>query len=124
MPIALPMMPASASGVSITRSPPNSSYRPDVARNTPPNLPTSSPRTTTRGSRRIWVRSASRTASMMFMTGIGYLRGLERPGSVVVRRLGALLGAEPSELLGQVPGHLLVDVGKDRLEVGRAEGVG
>src|SRR5580692_7105130 len=61
------MMPASASGVSITRSAPNSSYRPLVARNTPPNLPTSSPSTTTRGSARIWICSALRTASMRFI---------------------------------------------------------
>jgi len=70
MPIAVPMMPASASGVSITRSAPNSSYRPLVARNTPPNLPTSSPSTTTRWSVRICSCSALRTASMMFMTGM------------------------------------------------------
>src|SRR2546428_6397000 len=70
MPMAAPTMPASASGVSITRSAPNSSIRPTVARNTPPNLPTSSPRTTTRGSRRISRRSASLTAWMMFHSGI------------------------------------------------------
>src|SRR2546430_1807756 len=66
MPMAAPTIPPSASGVSITRSGPNSSYRPAVARNTPPNLPTSSPSTTTRGSRRISSRRASLTAWMMF----------------------------------------------------------
>src|SRR3984893_4479273 len=66
IPMAAPMIPASASGVSITRSGPNSSIKPSVARKTPPNLPTSSPSTTTRGSRRISMRSASFTAWMMF----------------------------------------------------------
>src|SRR3954468_19025592 len=63
-------MPPSASGVSMTRSG-NSSERPAGARNTPPNLPTSSPRTTTRGSRRISSRSASLTACRRFRIGIG-----------------------------------------------------
>ena len=43
----------SSSGVSSTRSSPNSSRKPIVARNTPPRAPTSSPRTTMRSSRRI-----------------------------------------------------------------------
>src|SRR5882762_4342399 len=60
--IGAAMIPASASGVSITRSAPTSSIKPTVARNTPPNFPTSSPITTTRGSRRISIRRASLTA--------------------------------------------------------------
>src|SRR5688500_14233019 len=112
------MIPASASGVSITRSAPNSSYRPLVARKTPPNLPTSSPRTTTFGSRRISVLSASRTASMMFITGIG------RRSSVPVGRLGAVLAEQPVPLLAQVPRHLLVDLFEHRLERRRTELVG
>src|ERR1044071_2798980 len=103
MPIAVPTMPASASGVSITRSAPNSSYRPLVARNTPPNLPTSSPSTTTRGSARIWVCSALRTASMMFMVGMRSLL-LTRAGS------GRAVRFELGALLAQVPRHVLVDV--------------
>src|SRR5262249_48643980 len=112
MPIAVPMMPASASGVSITRSAPNSSYRPLVARNTPPNLPTSSPSTTTRGSARIWVCSALRTASMMFMVGMGSLRR-----TLAGIAGGARLRLEIAALLAQVPRHVLVDVveqGRDR----------
>src|SRR4051812_48385223 len=95
MPIAVPMMPASASGVSITRSAPNSSYRPEVARNTPPNLPISSPSTTTRGSTFICVRRASRTDSSKFMTGmtasrcyVGRLRVSSAPRSVASPRRG------------------------------------
>src|SRR6478672_11950959 len=50
-PIALPMIPASASGVSTQRSGPNLSRRPAVARKTPPARPTSSPMTITFSSR-------------------------------------------------------------------------
>src|SRR5689334_20749876 len=116
MPIEVPMMPASASGVSITRSAPNSSCRPLVARNTPPNLPTSSPSTTTRGSSRIWVCSALRTASMMFIVGIG--------SSVMVRVLGPRLGQEVRALLGEVPRQRLVDVVEDRVDRRRRERIG
>ncbi len=42
-PIAEPMIPDSASGVSITRSGPNSSMKPSVTLNAPPNTPMSSP---------------------------------------------------------------------------------
>src|SRR5262245_28042937 len=62
MPIAAPTMPFSASGVSSTRSSPNSACRPSVARNTPPALPTSSPSTRTRGFSRRATASPSRTA--------------------------------------------------------------
>src|SRR5688572_11555197 len=70
IPIAVPMIPPSASGVSITRSGPNSSYSPAVARNTPPNLPTSSPSTIVRASRRISMRSASFTACRRLRVGM------------------------------------------------------
>src|SRR4026209_157732 len=50
-PTALPMIPASASGVSTQRSAPNLSRRPAVARKTPPARPTSSPMTITFSSR-------------------------------------------------------------------------
>src|SRR5512134_2147265 len=62
IPIAIPTMPPSFSGVSITRSAPNRAINPSVARKTPPSLPTSSPRTITLGSRAISSRSASRIA--------------------------------------------------------------
>ena len=62
IPMALPMIPASARGVSKQRSAPNSSCSPVVARNTPPKRPTSSPSTTTRESRRISSRRQSLTA--------------------------------------------------------------
>ena len=43
-------MPASASGVSNTRRSPNRAASPSVTRKTPPSVPTSSPKTTTRSS--------------------------------------------------------------------------
>src|SRR5262249_15769257 len=46
-PIALPRIPASASGVSTQRFSPNLSRNPAVARKTPPARPTSSPMTIT-----------------------------------------------------------------------------
>src|SRR4051812_6756536 len=50
MPIAVPMMPDSASGASMTRSSPKSFCRPSVTRKTPPSLPMSSPMMRTLGS--------------------------------------------------------------------------
>src|SRR6476646_2722253 len=49
-------MPASASGVSMTRSSPKSFGRPSVTRKTPPSLPMSSPMRTTLGSRSMAAR--------------------------------------------------------------------
>src|SRR5688572_12492090 len=112
MPTAVPMMPASASGVSMTRSGPNSSCSPLVARNTPPNLPTSSPSTTTFGSRCISVRSASLTAWMMFIVGMA----VPDPVLVLVRALHPRQREEVVALLDEVPGHLLVDVVEHRLD--------
>src|SRR3954465_8553601 len=108
MPIAAPMMPASASGVSMTRSGPNSSNRPFVARKTPPNLPTSSPSTTTRLSRRISRRSASLTAWMMLYVGILLMSSVPglRARSIQALRL----------LLGDVPRVVGVDLFEHRLE--------
>src|ERR1700693_3401144 len=62
-PTARPVKPASEMGVSITRSMPNSSTRPDKTLNGVPASATSSPRMHTRESRRISSASASRTAS-------------------------------------------------------------
>src|SRR5215217_5428410 len=64
-PIAEPMMPASASGVS-TQRPSKRSQSPEVTRKTPPARPTSSPMTSTRGSRSssTWRASLSASASV------------------------------------------------------------
>src|SRR5437762_2631761 len=61
MPIAVPMIPPSARGVSNTRSG-NPSRSPSVQRKTPPLRPTSSQRTMTLSSRRIFSRRASSIA--------------------------------------------------------------
>src|SRR5690348_11574066 len=62
-PTALPRIPASASGVSTQRSGPKRSRRPAVARNTPPERPTSSPSTSTSASRSSSTCRQSLTAS-------------------------------------------------------------
>src|SRR2546426_622347 len=72
IPIAVPMIPPSLSGVSNTRSG-NSSISPSVHRNTPPFRPMSSPRRTTRSSRRISSRSALFTACTIVIAGISGL---------------------------------------------------
>src|SRR5581483_1724340 len=69
-PIAVPTMFDSASGVSITRSSPNSASSPSVALKTPPFRPTSSPSTITRSSRAISSRRAERTASITVIVAI------------------------------------------------------
>src|SRR5690242_9884614 len=65
MPIAIPAIMPSASGVSCTRSLPNCSWSPAVARNTPPLSPTSWPNTTTLGSCDISHACARLMASIM-----------------------------------------------------------
>src|SRR5688572_15825344 len=80
----------SLNGVSSTRSPPNSSYSPSVARKTPPFLPTSSPNTTIESSRRISSARVVRTLSMNVMTAIGLALALERaPRPTVADEPGA-----------------------------------
>src|SRR6202049_3034531 len=61
-PTASPVKPASEIGVSITRSVPNSSTRPERTLKGVPASATSSPKMQTRESRRISSASASRTA--------------------------------------------------------------
>src|SRR5438552_5724318 len=73
-PIAVPRMPASASGVSTQRSTPKRSCKPAVARKTPPALPTSSPMTMTVSSRASSVCSASFTASTRRRSAIAHPR--------------------------------------------------
>src|SRR5882672_2614694 len=77
-PTPIPVKPASEIGVSITRSAPNSSTRPDNTLNGVPASATSSPKMHTRESRRISSASASRTAcanvsSLVATSGINVL---------------------------------------------------
>src|SRR5438045_1461606 len=62
-PTAVPRIPASASGVSTQRSGPKRSRSPAVARKTPPARPTSSPSTSTDGSRSSSTKKQSLIAS-------------------------------------------------------------
>src|SRR5256885_14224214 len=68
-PTAEPRIPASASGVSTQRSGPKRSRSPAVARKTPPARPTSSPITSTSGSRSSSTWNASLIASTSVSSG-------------------------------------------------------
>src|ERR671930_1016371 len=68
-PTAEPRIPASANGVSTQRSGPKRSRSPAVARKTPPARPTSSPITSTSGSRSSSTWNASFTASTKVSSG-------------------------------------------------------
>src|SRR5690554_4677609 len=108
------MMADSASGVSMTRSGPNSSINPSVARNTPPLTPTSSPSTTTRSSRRISTRNASVTAWTSVRRAM--LPGLPAFRQLPQQRLALLL-----QIPRQFRVHVVEDVG--RLGLGIAFGL-
>src|SRR5688572_9718213 len=132
MPIAVPTMPSSESGVSKQRESPNSAVSPSVARKTPPFLPTSSPKTSTLGSRRIAVFSASFTACSRVRVGIvrslvGSARGASQR-ELAVAGGGVALAAREIEsglaLLAQVLRNARVDVGEDRLERRPRSGLG
>src|SRR5436309_3252876 len=79
MPTAVPMMAASASGLSITRWEPNFRWRSSVTRKTPPSTPTSSPRISTSGSRSISCRSARLSAFTMLSLVMGVMYRSSRP---------------------------------------------
>src|SRR5918996_228312 len=69
-PTVTPAMVVSSNGVSSTRSSPNFSCRPWVARNTPPLTPTSSPSTTTRSSSLIARASARLMPPIRVVSGM------------------------------------------------------
>src|SRR5512141_1459317 len=94
IPIAIPTIPTSFSGVSITRSGPNRWSNPSVARKTPPPRPMSSPRTQTDGSRAISVASASLIALISVTSAIA----------------SPLPGEQEVSLLGEVPRNVRVDI--------------
>src|SRR2546422_4010683 len=70
MPTAVPMMAASASGLSMTRWEPNVRCKSSVTRKTPPSTPTSSPRKSTSASSSIAWKRARVSALTMFSLGI------------------------------------------------------
>src|SRR5437773_5802489 len=98
-PSEAPMMLASAKGVSTTRSAPKRSTRPLVVRKTPPSLPTSRPRTMTRGSLSISSARALLMASTMFRSGMS--------ASAAVDELGPLPEDARWRILVHVGEHVL-----------------
>src|SRR3990172_4322154 len=106
IPIAIPTIPDSASGVSKTLSSPKRSHSPSVARKTPPLFPISSPRRTTAGFRSISFAIASWSAWM----------------SVRVAIPSPLRAPKHGPLLCEVPGDLGVYVFQQRLRGDRRGG--
>src|SRR3954452_2483636 len=102
MPTAVPTIPDSARGLSMTRSSPKSFCRPSVIRKTPPSLPTSSPITRTLGSASIALRSpllsplASVILSAMSVCSIKRLE-VGRELVVLLAELVGLLGVDDVE---------------------------
>src|SRR5512147_34282 len=86
IPMATPAIPASASGVSMTRSAPKRACKPTVARNTPPFTPTSSPRTTTSGSRAISPATARLTASTRLTSAMSIVAAARKASRFVALR--------------------------------------
>src|SRR5438270_1768875 len=134
-PSEAPTMLASASGVSTTREAPNFSTRPLVVRKTPPSLPTSRPRTITRGSASISSTSALLMASTTLRWVISPVTGQPRgalPGDPRrdigvhvrehvrgLRRLGRVRELEGAlVLVAQLLGHRLLALRVPQPEAG------
>src|SRR5205809_1743492 len=124
-PTAVPMIPASASGVSTHRSGPNRSRKPAVARKTPPARPTSSPITRTFEScssspcrdsliASTSVRSATPAVALQRAAHLIEVGGKRRQALLVrvvedERRIGVRLGLRRLDPLA----HLLLGLGAD-----------
>src|SRR4051794_18689870 len=113
-PIAVPRIPASASGVSTQRFSPNRSRSPAVARNTPPARPTSSPITMTESSRASSTWKASLIASTMSSSAKPALAEIRRRlhVRVVEQELGIRIGLGLGR--GDPGTHHLGGLGLDR----------
>src|SRR4051794_11999040 len=121
-PTAEPRIPASASGVSTQRSAPKRSRSPAVARKTPPARPTSSPITSTDGSRSSSTWKASLIASTMLSSGTEDPPELLELGRERGRRIGVGVVEEQPDIrlrLGfrgpDALAHQLGRLGADRL---------
>src|ERR671927_821589 len=122
-PTALPRIPASASGVSTQRSGPKRSRRPAVARKTPPAWPTSSPMTSTDGSRSSSTWNASLIASTMDSSATEDPPQLLEVGAERGRRVDE--GVREEELrVGRRLGLFLRDPAAHQLLRPRAHGLG
>src|SRR5262245_49704742 len=129
MPTAVPMMAASASGLSITRCEPYLRCRSSVTRKTPPSTPTSSPSTSTSASRSISWNSAWFSALTMFSLAMASASrqplaahrrgpGLGRGGVVRARRPVALAQGEVVGLGLQVRRQVGIHVVEHRERIG------
>src|SRR3954463_11763386 len=125
-PTAVPTIADSASGVSHTRSGPNSSKKPSVTLNAPPKAPMSSPRQNTVSSLRISSRRPSEIAWRYVISGIAGLPA--RPGGLAVAerrhvlcedavKRGGWVGHRLSESPFGLALELLSHLGVDRLHV-------
>src|SRR5205823_1337995 len=122
-PTAVPRIPASASGVSTQRSGPKRSRRPAVARKTPPARPTSSPMTSTDGSRSSSVWKASLIASTMESSATEDPPQLLEVGAERGRRIGERVLEEETGI-GRGLGLGLRDPAPHQLQRLRADGLG
>src|SRR5579862_2237830 len=114
-PIALPRIPASASGVSTQRFSPKRSRSPAVARKTPPARPTSSPMTKTESSRASSVWNASLMASTMKSSAIPALPHVRRRHDVSVVEDELRIGVGFGLGFGDAGAHQLERVAADLL---------
>src|SRR3954466_5401851 len=128
-PTAVPRIPASASGVSTTRSSPKSFCRPSVIRKTPPSRPMSSPMSTTLASSSIALRRPRLRALPMVSVSVlmTRLRSRSAPRSLALPAMLArpssswsllpleagVVGHELLALADQLGGLLGVDVVED-----------
>src|ERR671919_537193 len=113
-PSETPAMAASARGVSNTRCSPNSAWRPSVMRKTPPSLPMSSPRISTRSSPANESRSARFSAWAIVTSAIAVLLGEPENLVALPDQDGWQLGEDPPEQILDVAGRGALDAGPHR----------
>src|SRR3990172_6257453 len=101
-----PTMESSARGESITRSAPNFSNRPMVARKTPPRAPTSSPTMNTRSSRSSSSSMACRRPSISVMSAMPDIFHIDREAALLQAGIGRL-GGQADRLIHLVLGPSL-----------------
>src|SRR3990172_4298025 len=124
MPMAIPTIAPSASGVSMTRCSPNFLRRPSVTRNTPSSTPTSSPRTMTSSSRSISWWSARLIALTIVSLRLSAVCRVI-PGSSALDLCGRLEIPRRRLPLGlELGGALRVDVLEDLHQVRLHPGLG
>src|SRR4051812_44566720 len=121
-PTAVPRIPASASGVSTTRSSPKSFCRPSVIRKTPPSLPMSSPISTTLASpsmarRRPRLRALPMVSVSMLIARLRPRSAPRSPALPAMLARASFSQRSSEDVLSRARGHL---VGTRVLTVGEA----